>query len=121
MSPRAAEPAPWCAGARGAAPLVRRDVGVVAFPSSAGSHEMIGQARRHRPDLEFLEADAERLPFSSGSFDAVVMNFGVLHLSNPDMAFTEARRVLRPGGRFAFTAWAKPEINPGVKIVSDAI
>jgi SAM-dependent methyltransferase len=39
----------------------------------------------------------------------VVMNFGLLHLARPDAALAEAHRVLRSGGRYAFTVWAAPE------------
>jgi SAM-dependent methyltransferase len=37
------------------------------------------------------------------------MNFGLLHLARPDQALGEAHRVLRPGGRLAFTVWARPD------------
>ena len=70
---------------------------------------MIAEARRRWPALTFREGDAESLPFAAGSFDAVVMNFGLLHLARPDAALADAHRVLRPGGRYAFTVWAAPE------------
>jgi SAM-dependent methyltransferase len=70
---------------------------------------MIAEARRRWPALTFREGDAESLPFDAGSFDAAVMNFGLLHLARPDAALAEAHRVLRPGGRYAFTVWAAPE------------
>jgi SAM-dependent methyltransferase len=70
---------------------------------------MITEARRRWPALTFREGDAESLPFDAGSFDAVVMNFGLLHLARPDAALADAHRVLRPGGRYAFTVWAAPE------------
>jgi SAM-dependent methyltransferase len=70
---------------------------------------MIAEARRRWPALTFHEGDAESLPFDAGSFDAVVMNFGLLHLARPDAALADAHRVLRPGGRYAFTVWAAPE------------
>jgi SAM-dependent methyltransferase len=38
-------------------------------------------------------------------FDAVTMNFGILHVSQPERALAEARRVLVPGGRLAFATW----------------
>jgi SAM-dependent methyltransferase len=68
--------------------------------------------------LTFVEGDAQQLEFADGSVDAVTMNFGILHLSEPDVALAEARRVLAPGGRFAFTAWiaegnAQDEITDG--------
>ena len=45
---------------------------------------------RHR----FQEGDAESLAFPDESFDAVAINFGVLHLARPDAALSEACRVL---------------------------
>ena len=49
------------------------------------------------------------------------MNFGVLHLPEPERAFAEAARVLRPHGRYAFTLWAGPAHSPGAAIVENAI
>lgn len=46
-----------------------------------------------------LAADATRLPFRDGSFDAIAAVDLVHHLSHPAAFFAEARRVLRPGGR----------------------
>ena len=66
---------------------------------------MIERARRRRPDLNFVVGDALRLPFPDASFDAVTMNFGILHVSQPQLALAEARRALVAGGRFAFTTW----------------
>ncbi len=85
------------------------------------SRHMIQAARRRNPRLDFCEADAHQLPFQSRSFDAVTMNFGVLHLSHPESAFAEIFRVLRPTGRFGFTVWAKPGQNPGNRAMSEAI
>jgi len=85
------------------------------------SPAMVALARAQNPEMEFREGDAEALPFPEGSFDAVVMNFGLLHLARPERAVTEAFRVLRAGGRFAFTVWAKPEEAVGFGIVLDAI
>ena len=49
------------------------------------------------------------------------MNFGILHLGRPDHALVEAHRVLRAGGKFAFTVWAKPEETVGFGIVLSAV
>ena len=70
---------------------------------------MVREARRRQPAIDFREGDAEALPFADASVDAVVMSFGMLHLARPDAAIVEARRVLRPGGRYAFTVWSGPE------------
>ena len=85
------------------------------------SAQMVALARQEHPTLTFEAGDAEALRFADGSFDAVVINFGVLHLARPDTALAEARRVLVPGGRCAFTVWAKPEISVGFGIVLRAI
>jgi SAM-dependent methyltransferase len=81
---------------------------------------MVERARVRSPGLEFVIGDAQRLPFEEASFDAVTMNFGILHLSEPETALAEARRVLMPGGRFAFTAWVA-EGNAVAEIVDAAI
>lgn len=85
------------------------------------SSEMVALARRRYPGLEFADGDAEALSFPDRSFTAVAINFGVLHLERPDAALAEARRVLAPGGRCAFTVWATPEISVGFGIVLKAI
>ena len=81
---------------------------------------MIERAQLRCPGLTFIEGDAQNLPFPDASFDAVTMNFGILHLSQPEKALTEASRVLLPGGRFAFTAWVT-EGNAEAEIVDAAV
>ena len=82
---------------------------------------MIDEARGRYPGLTFVEGDAEALAFNAGGFDAVVMNFGVLHLARPDLAISEAGRVVRPGGRFAFTVWDAPDRAVGFGVVVRAM
>src|SRR5262252_1585002 len=83
--------------------------------------EMVALASRRYPSLTFQQGDAESLSFTEGTFDAVTINFGVLHLARPDTALAEARRVLKPGGRCAFTVWATPDVSIGFGIVLKAI
>jgi len=85
------------------------------------SAPMVAHARTLNPAVEFQEGDAEAIPFPDRSFDAVVMNFGMLHLARPERAMTQAARVLKPGGCFAFTVWAKPEEAVGFGIILRAI
>jgi SAM-dependent methyltransferase len=82
---------------------------------------MVAHARGRHPELEFREGDAEELPLDNGQFDAAVMNFGILHLARPERALAEAHRVLRPGGRFAFSVWDKPQETVAFGIVLRAV
>ncbi len=53
-----------------------------------------------RDDLQWVCGNAEALPFEDNSFDAYTISFGLRNVSRPELALAEARRVLRPGGRF---------------------
>jgi ubiquinone/menaquinone biosynthesis C-methylase UbiE len=85
------------------------------------SEKMIAIAKEMLPDVSFLQGDAQDLPFESASFDRVLINFGLLHVSQPRKASAEACRVLKRGGRLGFTVWAGPDESPGARIVNDAI
>jgi len=88
-----------------AAAAARKGSSVVGVDFSSA---MVTMARAANPELQFQEGDAEKLDLPDCSFDAVVMNFGMLHLEHPESAIAEAFRVLRPGGRYAFTVWDVP-------------
>jgi SAM-dependent methyltransferase len=85
------------------------------------SRAMIAEAQRRDPAIAFREGDAEALPFDASGFDAVVMNFGLLHLARPEAAIAEAHRVLRTGGRYALTVWSAPEEAVGFGMVLRAV
>ena len=85
------------------------------------SQEMIAIAQKMFPRIEFRQGDAQNLPFADATFDRVLANFALLHVGNPERACTEAYRVLKPGGRFAFTVWAPAAESPYAKIIDDAI
>src|SRR5262245_2017735 len=82
---------------------------------------MIAYAQQTHPGVSFRNGDAQNLPFDAATMDAVVMNFGLLHLARPDQAIGEARRVLVPGGRYGFTIWAGPEEAVGFGMVLKAV
>jgi SAM-dependent methyltransferase len=85
------------------------------------SAEMVGIARGIHPEITVTEGDAEDLPFADGTFDAIVSSFGIHHVPRPELALAECKRVLRSGGRMAFTVWATPEENIAWSLVFDAI
>jgi SAM-dependent methyltransferase len=82
---------------------------------------MIARARSAHPQLDFRRADAHELPFPDASFDAVVGNFAIMHLSRHERAVAQWARVLRPGGRLALTAWAHPSEHRLVGVFLDAV
>jgi ubiquinone/menaquinone biosynthesis C-methylase UbiE len=55
--------------------------------------------------IEFVEADAEKLPFDDGSFDAVLSTFGVMFTPNQDRAAAELLRVCKPRGQIGLANW----------------
>jgi SAM-dependent methyltransferase len=73
------------------------------------SERMTELAAANYSGLTFQLGNAEDLAFSDNSFDAVLINFGILHFPDADRALSEAFRVLRQGGRLGFTTWAGPE------------
>jgi ubiquinone/menaquinone biosynthesis C-methylase UbiE len=56
-------------------------------------------------EMEFLEADAEQLPFEEASFDAVLSTFGVMFTPDQPRAAAELMRVCRPGGKIGLANW----------------
>ena len=79
------------------------------------SRPMLEVARRRAvgvPWLSFLDADAQTYPFEAASFDGVFSRFGVMFFADPDAAFANIRRALKPGGRLAFVCWRTPAENP---------
>ncbi|HEV2803801.1 MAG TPA: methyltransferase domain-containing protein [Chthoniobacterales bacterium] len=61
--------------------------------------------------IEWKEADATKLPFGDGSFDAVVCQFGFMFFPDKASSAREAFRVLKPGGVFLFNVWGSLEEN----------
>ncbi|WP_394832628.1 class I SAM-dependent methyltransferase [Pendulispora rubella] len=74
-----------------------------------------------KPNVEWRQADAMQLPFGDGAFDAVVCQFGAMFFPDRAHAYAEARRVLRPGGLFAFSVWDRIEENEFCEVVTTAL
>jgi SAM-dependent methyltransferase len=71
--------------------------------------------------VEWQQADAQRLPFEDGVFDAVVCQFAAMFFPEKARAFSEARRVLKPGGAFIFNVWDRIEDNEFADTVTRAL
>jgi demethylmenaquinone methyltransferase/2-methoxy-6-polyprenyl-1,4-benzoquinol methylase len=78
---------------------------VVAVDFSEG---MIAEGRRKHGNIEFVQADIERLPFGDDEFDAVTISFGLRNVNDPKQALDEMYRVLKPGGRLVICEFSKP-------------
>src|SRR6266511_2478771 len=76
------------------APLVREVVGVDVVP------ELLERARLGAPaNVTFVEGDATKLPFETGSFDLSCSRRTLHHIAHPEMAVAQLVRVAAPGGR----------------------
>lgn len=98
---------------------VATGTGVVAVTAARGGARVTGldlapallERARHNaavaehPHIEWVEGDAEALPFEDASFDVVLSQFGHIFAPRPDVALREMLRVLRPGGTIAFATW----------------
>ncbi len=78
---------------------------VVDFDEQMLTH---GRARGGEPEIAWAVGDAQRLPLPARSADAYVIAFGLRNVTDIPVALTEARRVLKPGGRFLCLEFSRP-------------
>jgi SAM-dependent methyltransferase len=72
-------------------------------------------------NAEFQVLDADRIELPDASVDGVLSRFGYVLRGNPPRALEEVRRVLRPGGGFAFAVWAARERNPWMTVPAEVM
>lgn len=89
------------------AALAKSGAEVVALDFSAG---MVEEGRRRHPELQFVQGDAEKLPFGDDEFDAVTISFGLRNVQQPHVALAEMYRVLKPGGRLVICEFSRPPV-----------
>ncbi|MBI1965648.1 MAG: methyltransferase domain-containing protein [Betaproteobacteria bacterium] len=84
---------------------------------------MLDYARAKLADasIEWQKADAMTLQFGDASFGATACGFGVMFVPDKAAAFCEARRVLAPGGLFAFNVWDGLEGNAAARVAQDTV
>ncbi len=66
--------------------------------------------------LNYIQGDAEKLPFADNSFDCYTIAFGIRNVTNIDHALLESYRVLKPGGKFLCLEFSKVESNHLAKL-----
>ena len=86
--------------------------------------DMLGEGMRRAREkgegaIEWVCGNAESLPFPDAHFDAYTIAFGIRNVTHIDTALCEARRVLKPGGRFLCLEFSKVEV-PGLDKLYDA-
>ena len=88
--------------------LAKTGAEVIALDFSQG---MVEEGRRRHPDLQFVQGDAEKLPFGDAEFDAVTISFGLRNVQHPEVAIAEMLRVLKPGGRVVICEFSRPPLG----------
>ena len=76
--------------------FLRQGVRVVAADFSKG---MLEEGKKRHPEIEFVFADATKLPFQAEEFDTVTISFGLRNVEDTELALSEMFRVLKPGGK----------------------
>jgi ubiquinone/menaquinone biosynthesis C-methylase UbiE len=88
--------------------------------------EMVEAARREADrrglhNAGFETAFADKLPFPTNTFDAIVCRFGIMFFPSPEEAVRECLRVLKPGGRIAFAVWHFAHKNPFHHVIQTVV
>jgi SAM-dependent methyltransferase len=99
-----------------AAGALQRGAEAIGLDFAAGAVEL---AHKLVPKADFQQGDAQALPFPAARFDAVLCGYGLMHLPEPAAALCEILRVLRPGGRAAFSVW--DAAGAGFTLVYEAV
>jgi demethylmenaquinone methyltransferase/2-methoxy-6-polyprenyl-1,4-benzoquinol methylase len=84
--------------------FVAPGVRVVASDFSEG---MLAEGRKRHPELEFVYADATKLPFKNDEFHATTISFGLRNVVDVPLALSEMYRVTKPGGRIVICEFSK--------------
>lgn len=84
--------------------FVGEGIRVVASDFSQG---MLAEGRKRHPELEFVFADATKLPFKAAEFDATTISFGLRNVVDVDKALAEMHRVTKAGGRVVICEFSK--------------
>ncbi len=88
------------------------------------SEPMLRLARRRAEeqglDIEFVQNDAQTASFED-PFDVIVSRFGVMFFDNPETAFENLARAVKPGGRLGFVCWQEMFANEWIAVPAMAM
>ena len=95
----------------------------VSITATDLNEPMLAQAQSALPGarVTWRQADALALPFEAASFGVVACQFGAMFFPDRIKGYAEARRVLKPGGRFVFNVWDDIETNEFADVVTQAL
>jgi ubiquinone/menaquinone biosynthesis C-methylase UbiE len=71
--------------------------------------------------IQIINADAETHDFAPSSFDVMFSQLGVMFFTNPNTAFANFYRALKPGGRLVFVCWRDPDANPWLMLPVESV
>lgn len=100
--------------------LFDASVEIIASDFNEGMFNIASQ-NLHSNRIQFMQADAQNLPFENDHFDLIVCQFGFMFVPDKHKAFHEALRVLKTGGHLLFNTWDKLENNLASYLVKEVI
>lgn len=109
VAPRPGETILDLAAGTGTSSAPFSEAGARVFPTDL-SMGMLRVGKQQQPDLQFVNADALRLPYSDASFDAVTISYGLRNVEDTPAALTELLRVTKPGGRIVVNEFSTPSL-----------
>ena len=114
VAPRAGERILDIAAGTGtsSAAIAKSGAHVVAADFSEGMIQVGRTRHAGNAHIEFVQADATKLPFADGEFDAVTISFGLRNVVEPKKALAEFYRVTKPGGRVVICEFSTPPLKP---------
>jgi len=106
---------------RALASRLSADTRIVATDLNQPMLDQAAGKQHPRGRVTWRQADALALPFEDQSFDAVACQFGAMFFPDKVQGYKEARRVLKPGGRFFFSVWDQISENEFADVVTEAL
>lgn len=92
------------------ASIAAQGASVVAADFSEGMLAVGRERQQGNPLIEFVQADATKLPFADNEFDAATISFGLRNVTDPKKALAEMLRVTKPGGRVVICEFSHPPL-----------